>query len=155
MLISAVGRAGPLPRRKYLVATEGGIMTDAIQPMPAVSLPRGFEIQQVLATPHLMGPLPSPPTLGPLAAFVGDWHGTGFNTIFRPDSHETPTPLPIPAGRDTVLELNRTSEFLSFSASLGSDPNREMVQGDLLLNGVPHLQTVNKVTNVSRITEFR
>jgi hypothetical protein len=45
-----------------------------------------------------------------------------------------------------VLELNLTAESLSFSPSLGSVPNRGMVQGDLFLNGVPYLQAINDVT---------
>ncbi|HUA18944.1 MAG TPA: heme-binding protein [Bryobacteraceae bacterium] len=95
-------------------------------------------------------PAPStpPPPLGPLAAFVGDWVGNGFNTIFRPNNSTTPTPLPspLPPG-DNILELNLTSEILAFSKSLGSVPNRGTTpQGDIFLNGVPYLQTINDVT---------
>jgi hypothetical protein len=88
------------------------------------------------------------PPLGPLAAFSGSWTGTGFNTIFRPDSSVTPTPLPIPVtGSDNILELNLTSETLSFSKSLGTVPNRGFgSQADALLNGVPYLQSINDVT---------
>jgi len=92
---------------------------------------------------------PAPPApLGPLAAFVGDWVGQGFNTIFRPDNAVTPTPLPFPiTGSDNILELNLTSETLSFSPSLGTVPNRgTQPQGDIFLNGVPYLQKVNDVT---------
>jgi hypothetical protein len=96
---------------------------------------------------------PTPPaSLGPLAAFVGDWVGNGFNTIFRPDNSVTPTPLPNPlvpppARLDNVLELNLTSENLTFSRSLGSVPNRGTTpQGDIFLNGVPYLQTISDVT---------
>jgi hypothetical protein len=90
-----------------------------------------------------------PPPLGPLAAFVKDWVGNGFNTIFRPDNTATPTPLPVPVvpTPDNILELNLTSESLSFSKSLGSVPNRGTTpQGDIFLNGVPYLQTINDVT---------
>jgi hypothetical protein len=93
-----------------------------------------------------------PPPLGPLAAFVGDWVGNGFNTIFRPDNTVTPTPLPNPVPpppppRDNILELNLTSESLSFSPSLGSVPNRGTTpQGDIFLNGVPYLQTIKDIT---------
>jgi hypothetical protein len=95
---------------------------------------------------------PPPPPLGPLAAFVGDWVGNGFNTIFRPDNSVTPTPLPNPVPpppppRDNILELNLTSESIAFSPSLGSVPNRGTTpQGDIFLNGVPYLQTVNDIT---------
>lgn len=93
-----------------------------------------------------------PPPLGPLSAFVGDWVGNGFNTIFRPDSAATPTPLPNPVPpppppRDNILELNLTSETLSFSKTLGSVPNRGTgAQPDAFLNGVPYVQTINDIT---------
>jgi hypothetical protein len=89
----------------------------------------------------------TPPALGPLAHFKGAFRGNGFNTIFRPDNTFTPTHLPVPvAGSDNVLELNLTQETLSFSAPLGSVPNRGSVQRDAFLNGVPYLQTINDVT---------
>ncbi len=93
-------------------------------------------------------PPPPTPPLGPLAAFVGDWTGQGFNTIFRPDNPITPTPLPFPiTNSDNILELNLTSEDLSFSPALGSIPNRGTnPQGDIFLNGVPYLQKVNDIT---------
>jgi hypothetical protein len=48
---------------------------------------------------------------------------------------------------DTVLELNLTSETLSFSPSLGRVPNRGSgPQGDVFLNGVHYLQSVSDVT---------
>jgi len=92
--------------------------------------------------------------LAHLPPLLGDWVGNGFNTIFRPDNSVTPTPLPItppppvpPATIDNILELNLTSEKLSFSPSLGSVPNRGTTpQGDIFLNGVPYLQTVQDTT---------
>jgi hypothetical protein len=52
-----------------------------------------------------------------------------------------------PATIDNILELNLTSEKLSFSPSLGSVPNRGTTpQGDIFLNGVPYLQTVQDTT---------
>jgi hypothetical protein len=121
-------------------------MSEHTELSAAISLPTGFKIDAVtsLAAPRAAV---SPPSLGPLAAFTGTWTGSGFNTIFRPDSTQTPTPLPIPVpGTDNILELNLTSETLSFSSSLGSVPNRGMVQGDIFLNGVPYLQAINDVT---------
>jgi hypothetical protein len=112
----------------------------------AVSIPATFRFDEVRATPSLVGLLDVTPALGPLAEFTGNWSGHGFNTIFRPDSSQTPTPLPSPAGGDNVLELNLTNETLSFSPSLGSVPNRGMVQGDAFLNGVPYLQAISDVT---------
>ena len=113
-----------------------------------ISLPSDFVFGEVSSlAPKLHAAFTSIPSLGPLAAFVGTWMGSGFNTIFRPDSPQTPTPLPIPVtGSDNVLELNLTSETLSFSPSLGSVPNRGMVQGDAFLNGVPYLQAISDVT---------
>jgi hypothetical protein len=85
------------------------------------------------------------PSLGPLAAFTGTFRGSGFNTIFRPDSLATPTKN-LPAS-DNVLELNLTLETLSFGTSLGSVPNRGSGnQPDIFLNGVPYLQTISDVT---------
>jgi hypothetical protein len=55
-------------------------------------------------------------------------------------------PIPFRVG-DNILELNLTSESLSFSKSLGSVPNRGTTpQGDIFLNGVPYLQTVSDIT---------
>jgi hypothetical protein len=53
---------------------------------------------------------------------------------------------------DNVLELNLTSETLSFSPSLGSIPNRGTVQGDLFMNGVPYIQVISDVTNPGQST---
>jgi hypothetical protein len=126
-------------------------MSDS-KPRASIQLPSDFIFGQ-LRPNHAVVPPPTPPApLGPLSAFVGDWVGNGFNTIFRPDSTATPTPLPNPVPappppRDNILELNLTSESLSFSPSLGSVPNRgSATQPDAFLNGVPYLQTVNDIT---------
>ena len=86
----------------------------------ALLVPSNFKFGQVSSfTQRKKGPIPPSPSLGPLAAFTGTFTGTGFNTIFRPDSAATPTPLPIPVlGSDNVLELNLTQETLSFSGLL-------------------------------------
>ncbi|HVN00675.1 MAG TPA: heme-binding protein [Caulobacteraceae bacterium] len=122
---------------------------------PAVQLPAAFKITEVpiAAGLHLTPIGALVPSLGPLVAFNGTFTGNGFNTIFRPDSPVTPTPLPAPVtGSDNVLELNLTAETLSFSAALGSVPNRGMVQADAFLNGVPYLQAINDVTNPAQPT---
>ncbi|HEY0938060.1 MAG TPA: hypothetical protein VGD91_30495, partial [Trebonia sp.] len=62
------------------------------------------------------------PPLGALAAFTGTFRGKGFNTIFRPESTQTPTKLPVQVIDDNLLELNLTEETLSFSPQLGSVP---------------------------------
>lgn len=121
-------------------------------PRATISVPSDFEFGE-LRPDHASVPPPAPPPpLGPLAAFVGQWIGNGFNTIFRPDSAATPTALPNPVPpppppRDNILELNLTSEHLAFSPSLGSVPNRGTgTQPDLFLNGVPYLQTISDIT---------
>lgn len=84
-----------------------------MQPNARISLPDGFLFgEAILASPHAPA---GPPSLGPLSSFVGTWSGKGFNTIFRSDSQQTPTQLPTAVnGSDNVLELNLTSESLSF-----------------------------------------
>jgi hypothetical protein len=121
---------------------------------PALSVPSSFRFGEVSSQTALRKLTSSAPNLGPLADFSGNFEGNGFNTIFRPNTTATPTPLPIPPipPHDNVLELNLTVESLSFSKSLGSVPNRGMVQGDIFLNGVPYLQTISDVTVPSQPT---
>jgi len=121
-------------------------------PRGSIKLPSDFVFGHLRADHRApAAPTPAPP-LGPLSAFVGDWVGHGFNTIFRPDNTVTPTTLPNPlipppAKLDNILELNLTSENLTFSPSLGSVPNRGTTpQGDNFLNGVPYLQTIEDIT---------
>jgi hypothetical protein len=120
-------------------------MTESIKPA-AIAIPSDFRFGEVLPIARTSGAAAPTPSLGALAAFVGNWAGHGFNTIFRPDNSITPTPLPIPVASDNILELNLTSESLSFSPSLGSVPNRGTVNGDIFLNGVPYLQAINDIT---------
>ena len=115
------------------------------------SIPTGFKIHEVRPRPApgqlqptVLAPA-APPPLGALEAFVGTWTGIGFNTIFRPQKQTFPLPTPAPG--DNLLELNLTQETLSFSAPLGSIPNRGTLQDDLFLNGVPYVQSINDVTN--------
>jgi hypothetical protein len=116
-----------------------------------INLPTAFRFGELRPNQLEVAAAAAAPPLGPLAFFVGDFVGNGFNTIFRPDSTTTPTPLPNPVPpstpHDNVLELNLTSETLSFSKSLGSVPNRGTgAQPDAFLNGVPYVQTVNDIT---------
>jgi hypothetical protein len=124
--------------------------TAAATPPPSertLSQLAGFRWDEVAPSPAAAGEPTTNPPLGPLAAFAGNWHGVGLNTIFRPQNERTPTPLPTPKPQeDNVLELNLTSELLSFSKELGRVPNRGKVQGDIFLNGVPYLQTIEDVT---------
>jgi hypothetical protein len=113
----------------------------------ALSMPAEFRFDEVSSLAEPKAAATPAPSLGALAAFTGTFHGVGFNTIFRPDSPNTPTKLPVAvSGSDNVLELNLTEETLSFSPSLGAVPNRGEVQADINLNGVPYLQTINDVT---------
>jgi hypothetical protein len=114
----------------------------------ALSVLNQFRYGEVSSFTALHPAPASDPTLGPLVDFVGTFSGNGFNTIFRPNNAVTPTQLPTPINppADNVLELNLTSETLSFSKALGSVPNRGEVQGDIFLNGVPYLQTINDIT---------
>jgi hypothetical protein len=131
---------------------KGGLRMSDANPRGSIKLPGDFFFREVHPDHRVAHPAPQPAPLGPLAAFVGDWVGNGFNTIFRPDSGVTPTPLPNsvpppPPPRDNILELNLTSEELSFSKSLGAVPNRGTnQQKDIFLNGVPYLQTINDIT---------
>ena len=126
-------------------------MSDA-KPRASITLPSDFFFGELRADHKQPPPSAPPPPLGPLAAFVGDWGGNGFNTIFRPDSTASPTKLPNPVPpppppHDNILELNLTSETLSFSKSLGSVPNRGTgAQPDAFLNGVPYVQSINDIT---------
>jgi len=114
---------------------------------PAVLRPSGFRFGAVSSRTAFRAVGSPAPSLGPLADFTGTFTGNGFNTIFRPQSTATPTPLPVPVpSSDNILELNLTTETLSFSTSLGSVPNRGMVQGDIFLNGVPYLQVISDIT---------
>jgi hypothetical protein len=95
--------------------------------------------------------------LGVLANFHGDFAGRGFNMIFRPNNGPPTSttflnpvagpPIPNPPN-ENVLELNLTTETLSFSNALGNVPNRGLeTQNDISLNGVPYVQAINDVTN--------
>ncbi len=76
--------------------------------------------------------------------------------IFRPNSGPPTTttfpnpvtpPPPTPPS-ENVLELNLTTETLTFSPALGNVPNRGLeAQNDIFLNGVPYVQAINDVTN--------
>lgn len=114
----------------------------------SISLPDLFRWDEVSSLTTFKPATTTTPPLGPLASFTGTFTGNGFNTIFRPNSPFTPTPLPLPpiGPDDNVLELNLTQEALTFSAPLGSIPNRGFVQGDIFLNGVPYIQSIQDVT---------
>lgn len=128
-------------------------------PLAAISLPSSFKIRsqdgRLDQRPQLLASAPPVP-LGVLSNFVGTFAGTGFNLIFRPNSGPPTTttfPNPISPAAPTppsenVLELNLTTETLSFSDAIGSVPNRGLeTQNDIFLNGVPYVQAISDVSN--------
>ena len=85
-----------------------------------------------LVRPGLVARAATTNPLGPLADLPGKWVGTGFNQIWRP-FHGT---------SDRFLELNLTEEELEFSDSIGSIPNRGLLQPDIELFGIHYLQQI-------------
>lgn len=89
------------------------------------------------------GPPPPVPTPGPAAApdygllegLVGEWHGKGFNAIWRPNLLTT--------GQDRFLELNITDEILEFDKIKGQIPNRGLLQPDIFMAGIRYLQQIS------------
>jgi hypothetical protein len=132
------------------------------EPLPHASISKGdFHFDEVRPTPRTAAELAAPPPsapLGPLSNFTGEFAGMGFNMIFRPNSNpptttlfpKAVTPPPPAVPNENVLELNLTTETLTFSAPLGNVPNRGLqVQNDIFLNGVPYVQAINDVTNTA------
>jgi hypothetical protein len=116
------------------------------------------QVGAVPAAAPAAAPAPATAPLGVLSNFSGAFAGTGFNTIFRPNngtSTETTFPKPVTPAPPTppsenVLELNLTTETLTFSTPLGNVPNRGLAnQQDLILNGVPYVQAISDVTNAA------
>ncbi|KAE9377533.1 hypothetical protein N431DRAFT_553946 [Stipitochalara longipes BDJ] len=134
--------------------------TASTTPPAAITIPSDFSIHEVddkldpKARPDIAEARSAP--LGVLANFTGEFAGTGFNLIFRPNSGPPTTttfpnpvsPAPPAVPSENVLELNLTTETLTFSTPLGSVPNRGLQQqNDIFLNGVPYVQAINDVTN--------
>lgn len=150
------------------ISLGSGFHFDEVDPKTAVIT--DAHLQRILSiNPGLAGLLATQTTLheqnnvvseplGDLVGFVNpvdptrgmNFAGRGFNMIFRPQSPKTPTDLPVKVpGSDNVLELNLTTETLGFSAPLGNVPNRGSgAQGDIFLNAVPYVQSVNDVTSL-------
>lgn len=76
--------------------------------------------------------------LGPLAPLAGQWIGTGFNSIWRPDNTGDPN---FQVRR--FLQLNRTAETLAFDVISSPIPNRGVAnQPDITIYGLNYLQKV-------------
>ena len=87
-----------------------------------------------------IGPASLAVQLGPLASLQGNWRGTGFNAIWRPDNTLSPQSV----GIKRFLELNLTNEQINFQAIQGVVPNRGFdTQEDLSLFGLHYLQQVS------------
>ncbi|KAG0651789.1 hypothetical protein D0Z07_1967 [Hyphodiscus hymeniophilus] len=128
----------------------------------SLTIPSGWKIQEVdgKLDPRVKAQqltTAPPPPLGVLTNFNGNFAGSGFNLIFRPNSGPPTTttfpnavsPAPPAPPSENVLELNLTKETLTFSNSLGSVPNRGLEkQNDIFLNGVPYVQSISDVTNI-------
>jgi hypothetical protein len=67
-----------------------------------------FLFGQLRPDHKVIPPVAPPPPLGPLAFFVGDFVGNGFNTIFRPNSAVSPTQLPNPITPGTPTDMALT-----------------------------------------------
>jgi hypothetical protein len=150
------------------ISLDPGFHFDEVDPTTSNTL--DVATQRLLAVNPGLAPLLSTQTtldeqtnvvsepLGDLMGFVNPvnptqglvFAGTGFNTIFRPQSPKTPTNLPIKVpNSDNILELNLTNETLSFAAPLGVVPNRGSGnQGDIFLNAVPYVQSITDVTSL-------
>ncbi|TKA79283.1 hypothetical protein B0A55_04242 [Friedmanniomyces simplex] len=95
-------------------------------------------------------PIPNPP-LGVLSAFSGNFSGTGFNTIFRPNSGPPSgttftnevTPAPPTAPSENVLELNLTTETLNFGSALATTADPPLAASIVRMGSIPHGTTIN------------
>jgi hypothetical protein len=75
--------------------------------------------------------------LGLLAELAGNWHGTGFNLVARPDFQDQ---------TNVFLELNLTNETTKFDPISSSIPNRGFAQPDIELFGLTYLQKISDAT---------
>jgi hypothetical protein len=80
------------------------------------------------------GGFPIAPELGALGKLPGNWVGSGFNLIARPDKQ---------GGRDFFLELDNTKETLEFTSISSPIPNRGSKQDDITFLGLTYLQQVS------------
>ncbi len=95
---------------------------------PHTSLPHRFK----------QPPIETLLNLGSLALLAGQWVGTGFNVIWRPDNTGDPS---FEVRR--FLQLNRTAETLTFDIINSPIPNRGLAnQDDITIYGLNYLQKV-------------
>jgi hypothetical protein len=108
-------------------------------PNPPITTADTFPV--ALPSPPSPPSPPRPPS--PLDPLAGNWHGTGFNTIWRPHFPATP--------QDRFLELNLTSETLVFSPINGAIPNRGLLQGDINMFGLTYIQQISDSSDGSAL----
>ena len=85
-----------------------------------------------------VSPIQSLLNLGPLAHLAGNWAGTGFNIIWRPDNTGDPG---FKVRR--FLQLNQTKETFNFDTIASAVPNRGLFkQPDINIYGLNYLQKV-------------
>jgi hypothetical protein len=83
-------------------------------------------------------PIPGLLNLGPIAHLAGNWLGTGFNIIWRPDNTGDPG---FKVRR--FLQLNQTLETFNFDTIASAIPNRGLFkQPDINIYGLNYLQKV-------------
>ena len=105
------------------------------QPKPAITTAGTYPAPPP-GPPAPPSPIPGPPVpSSPLDQLVGTWHGTGFNTIWRPHFPDSP--------QDRFLELNLTDEILTFSPINGPIPNRGLLQEDIKMFGLTYMQQIS------------
>lgn len=96
-----------------------------------------------MSQPFAFGRSSAPPAtqldnLGLLARLSGTWVGGGFNLISKPGKD---------VGLDFVLQVNQTSETITFIPIGGPVPNRGSAQGDIDIFGLTYLQEVSDATS--------
>ena len=85
-------------------------------------------------------------SLGLLQSLQGEWIGTGFNLIWRPNF------APIGGvASDHFLELNLTQEITKFDFIGAPIPNRGLSQPDITLFGLHYLQQVSDLVTLGAL----
>jgi hypothetical protein len=84
---------------------------------------------------EVQSPFPGiPGHLGPLGHLPGTWTGKGFNQIWRPNHTDASI---------IFLELNVTSDQITFTPVNGAIPNRGLLQPDIALFGLTYLEQIS------------
>lgn len=164
--VQAAGEQHPVQQTFLMAQAPPALPRKDVAPPPPVKIPPPDQLPapKLPLSPEALGaqlptqlglipgqPLPPAP-LFPLTQFQGAYAGNGFNLIFRPRPKNDKTPFDKPpvGPNDNVLELNLTTEQLTFGETIGDIPNRGLVlnnQPDVNLGGFPYLQTIQDVTN--------